>query len=754
MTRFASCGAHWSLLLLLVGVLGCSNDLATSLPPSIAPSSLQVSAAPPRPMATGFAMDLSWSARRADENVTYEWAVGFSRGSTNYIADEDLIWTRTQETGLTLTFDEDSSAQWVGVDPRSRTFYVRIAASGESAPSKVAELSFTPRSLAPEVHFFVSAPAASDSCIQSTRRVVVKWEASDPDSKGLVPEAVRYVLLPRGGPTSPCLTKVEYEAENPIASLSTEDPRWSDWIPYDKHGDFHGAPGGVDLGEFPMDTPYLVAVQARDKDGATSRDFTWSRSAVHFRTSDTQLPVLRIVDKNSYAFEEYTSIGKSTSIDVVSGQTLQFFWTASADHYYGVISAYRYGWDVLDPADSRDPGWIVPWGDALGNRQSQSVSFSSGTHTLIVQASDNSGAVSQGQLEIVVHQIPTARRPLLLVDDWRSIGDEGASHEVAYDAKWESVLRTLLPGFDSIGDVIDVQDAASDLTLDRVLQYDAVLWFTAASTQSYMHRFSQPRLTSEGWNWLEVYQGFGGNLLIAGPLAMKGLIPDDLYHSYPIPLDDPASGVLGLGTFVNSEGLVQNVGTTTWAYRGFCLEAIDLVRPPFASVYGEAAYKPLRFPICDAIHSATVDASFLATAPGAGGLLRDLIPTQARLDLRPLAKLRFEEFYNTNVTSRRLSLTDRDCYTAMFRARTRRGAGMIADPERDCSPESPTQSPLEGVTIGIMSGSYSSTKPQVGSHDFLWGFNPMEFEEDGLARALYWVFAHDWGLIHVFPKGW
>jgi len=556
-----------------------------------------------------------------------------------------------------------------------------------------------------------------------------------------------------------CPTKAEYEAENPIGALATDDPRWSDWIPYDKHGDFYGAPGGADLGDFELDTPYLVGLQAIDEDGATSRQFAWNRSAQSFRATDSLFPSLRIVEEATRAYEDFSAVGQVTSIDVVGGHPLSFSWSADASAYNGVILGYRYGWDLADPDDATDPGWAIPWGDTALSHHSQTRTYPSGTHTLTVQALDISGAMMRAQVAVVFHAIPSARQLVLLVDDWRNAPTpEGEILDAVYDARWQSLFDLALPRYDLTTNSIDTDDAPEELSLEKALQYGAVIWFASPGSQCYLSDFAEPRLTPEGWNWLASYQRFGGNLLMVGPSLMGHLIPRSttpyLYPIHPIPLDVPEEPPLGLGTFVDSQGQVQNLGTTLWPYQDFGLEAIDIVRPAVPFIYGERAGLKLRTRECDEFHTARVDESFLATAPGAEGLLWDLTPTQVRIDNDPTAYMNVEEFYNTDVTTRGLTFVDRPGYTVMFRGLTRVTAGLVDHPEYECGYQSGGESTLDGVPIGIMSGIDSQTKPDPGSHDFLWGFNVLEFEEEPVARLLYWIFVHDWDIVQPFPEQW
>ena len=96
---------------------------------------------------------------------------------------------------------------------------------------------------------------------------------------------------------------------------------------------------------------------------------------------------------------------------------MSFEWSADASHYGGVVSDYRYGWDILDLSD--DSQWDIDFTPFVTERaQSPKRTFFFGTHTFYVEVIDNSGFKSR--IGVRLNIVPfTMTKDLLLVDDYR-----------------------------------------------------------------------------------------------------------------------------------------------------------------------------------------------------------------------------------------------------------------------------------------------------------------------------------------------
>ena len=72
-----------------------------------------------------------------------------------------------------------------------------------------------------------------------------------------------------------------------------------------------------------------------------------------------------------------------------------------------VVEAYRYGWDLLDPDDPDDPGWVIPW---LTELNASTQTFSQGIHGFTVQVRDDQGRLTRGSFLLDVQDQVSVER--------------------------------------------------------------------------------------------------------------------------------------------------------------------------------------------------------------------------------------------------------------------------------------------------------------------------------------------------------
>ena len=224
----------------------------------------------------------------------------------------------------------------------------------------------------------------------------------------------------------------------------------------------------------------------------------------------------------------------------------------------------------------------------------------------------------------------------------------------------------------------------------------------------------------------------------------------------------------------------------------------------FRSISGEYAGSLLRETSCSAIVYAGPATEFFDEYDASSIEVQALFPNDLRefgsfkyrtggLDPTELnlSSLGAEEFYNANVSSRTATINVRDCQVPMYRAITRRdvdepgiyndplAAGWASlglgvqpaivdsiiipniDPDSfvdDCASQTSRArretSPVSLQTIAVASGVFSghrgrpSTKQNgtLRASDFLWGFNPLQFQPSGVGRALRWIIIDHWGV--------
>jgi hypothetical protein len=387
------------------------------------------------------------------------------------------------------------------------------------------------------------------------------------------------------------------------------------------------------------------------------------------------------------------------------------------------------------------------------------------------------------------------QRRLLIVDDTPKEVLVPSSQNV--DRQWDIAWRRLIEGVGvygfGAGDVIDATDDGNRLNFALVNQYRAVIWHIGPGKSFYQRELSP---ASGNFNWFTVYQQHVGNVLFTGSNAMTSALTTRSFWgsnvAYPI--------IWGSGA---SSPSPDNVAFYNW-----CLSAVDMVRPN--SIYGEPVGKPLREAKCSEIVYAAPASEMLAEYETNAIDIPALKPNDLRrygsfkYNTQPGGSdptelnttwLSLEEFYNVNVTSRPVTVTLRDCQVPMFRAIARRdvdepsiyehpfAAGWTAiglgvepalvdsvlsdrvDPPiwvDDCVSQTGRAQRETSVVslqpIGIASSAFSgrggnpATKQEgtLLTSDFLWGFNPVQFQSSTMRTVLRWMLLDHWGVNEDF----
>lgn len=615
--------------------------------------------------------------------------------------------------------------------------FVRAVTDRGVADESPMELSFGPDSVAPEVRIEEPQSPAANSCTTTNEAIDLSWSVEDPDStEG--PIVSRYVLLSVGDAADPCLTQLEYDAQQPIAQLDPDDERWSEWKFYDPEAGTWDPSRSARLDDLALYSTYLVAVQARDATGATTSSFTWYRNVRHYRVSGHKSPSLHVFSDflGSETFRGDARTVERSSIDCT---TIAFEWEGDASQYAGRVVEYRWGWDLDDPDDSDDPGWSGPWSQ---DTSSGPRLFEPGPHNFVVQCRDNSGAVTRGvyQIESLAAVPPREqRRDVLLVDDWRDSGGQALAREAQWDAQWNQWLTSVVPGFDPDRDVIDAQVDPGALSLSRLLEYKSIIWFSNGSESSYLHNVYAPHsINPPRTNELQMLQRCATNLLMVGPGSGFGMMPHSYgTHSYRFPIwfGTPPPGWNPPPIF--GDGLPREDNAWLWPSAGFCVRTLDLVRPELTAIVFEEPGTRTRTKECDGLARATVSDDLQARFDTSG--LVELRPAADREGLEPGYGFDGEEFYDHNASALDVEVVSRDCFVPMFDFHSRLAEGLAE--ESECGTRLYS---VDGAAAGVLSQAYSDQKPIAGTHDFLWGFNPMGFQPEDVEAALRWVVQSDW----------
>lgn len=736
----------------VVAGCGAKTPIVGSETPN-APPETEVVGTPPVLGQTSANVEFFWTGSDPDgEVVGFEWRIS-DNGPDGVVDPQDTLtallpWRHTTANDSLFSVSADLDSFEVDVeDPnqsprtyrywRSHTFFIRAVDHEGGRDPSPAQVSFTAVTLAPTVDIQRPERRADITCRSVARAVSFAWEGHDPEAFDLGPVAYRYLLIPVAN--GQCLLRGEYrQAEPPL--IRADDPRWSPWIPADAPGD-SGRSFRTPL--LDLDWSFLFAVQAKDMAGAVTPTFEWSKNVLHFRTTGTKAPTLRVCE-TFLGCRTFTGKNDQASFNLVARQPLEFSWEGDANDYSGQIVAYRYGWNVVDPEDPNDPGWEVAWGNGPLWRSSRPRSFEQGGPNLVIRVRDDSGNESQAIFSLAVVRTPSRseQRPLLIVDDWPEPGSEDL--ESIWQSDWLSLggdvreFRT--------DDYLDAVAERGRLTYETVAGYKAVVWFTGPSEYSFLHANLAPAsLKVPRYNWLQAYQAQTGNLLLVGPGAAQRSV-EGRHWILPIIFNTPLGDKLGFGTERRPDGSEFNRGTLRWPYSGWCLEAVDYVRPGINFIFGEDSGNIRRTRKCDQLVRAVVADDLYRDYPDAIGRVVDLNPRPVRLELGQYHKFDYEEFYNANTTVRRETLFLRPCQTPMFRHVARRELGLVEDPKTNCLPRHREESLLQGVPVAVVSRVYSQRKPLMGSEDFLWGFHPHAFELEDVRSALRWILESRWGL--------
>lgn len=178
-------------------------------------------------------------------------------------------------------------------------------------------------------------------------------------------------------------------------------PEWSAWMPY--------LPPGVGMSwtSPPMDLgTYVFAVQGRDATGVAEPEIDETRNALRIRIANRVTgPSLTVTGDMISPINANTTTTPLTEVTVAGGTPVSFCWTADASQYGGVVSGYRYAWDITDPDDDSQ------WGTDFIPLPAQGVcsspeTFLLGQHLFTVEVVDNTGHKSR--VPILVHVDPAS----------------------------------------------------------------------------------------------------------------------------------------------------------------------------------------------------------------------------------------------------------------------------------------------------------------------------------------------------------
>ncbi len=559
---------------------GCSENVFIGGAGTNAPPTIQLVNGPLEQDVVGYKVEFSWLGEDRDGKVErYEFVVcngdplGFHREDTTGLER----WTKTVRTDsvFKLAADQYDTTVTIGAGRYSRfkrthTFFVR-AVDDRGSRSEPAYRSFTTWTLAPGVNIDFP-PNAFPGQAQTLPPIIrFHWEGTDPrDDPWHVAkvDSVRYLLTVWTDST------VQLLNERPDRFES----QWSRWISTGAPGDSGSSTVMGDDEMLDLKNRYVFAVQAKDEAGAVTSIFDMRSNVRVFALLKVVGPELTVKEPFLGLHRFLGTRNRARTFSLPGGFVFQFSWRADASSYGGVISGYRYGWDVADLADPN--GWDVPLSPQATWAPPQS--FTSGVHTLFIEAVDNNGYSTLAQFEISVFPLDMSRN-LLWVDDFYSTDfpqvDYSFPTETEHDQFWLKICARARD-FKPERDVFDTKDYSFLPPRPEFLwKYRNIVWTYSSNsgTQAWdnMVRFTpESRIAAQGqseFNFLSYYLAAGGHLWSSGRSDRQGGLAAVLYDNaqrFPLYLrceiNGPQYGCAG-----------DTSGVESMAFRDYCVSVLD-----------------------------------------------------------------------------------------------------------------------------------------------------------------------------------
>jgi hypothetical protein len=567
----------------LAGAAGCERgayigEIRPNTPPTV-----KLTSGPLEGDTTVYRIEFSWVGNDRDGTVQYyEFAVcdgnpfGFDPADTTGFDK----WTRTHRTDSLFRFRADDyeknvviSGSKFGRYRKTHTFFIR-AVDDRGGRSDPAYRSFTSRTLAP--YAIIETPRnpfpGQTQFVPPTIRF--SWRSEDPiDMPWNKQEAdsVRLLLIPDDGRVLSDLNKTPKDFEN----------RWGPWISRDAPGDSGRSTVIGDDELLDKLNSYVFAIQAMDEAGAVTTVFDPKLNVRVFAVMRGTGPLLKVSEPYLGTFSFIGIDNRPETFKMPGGFAFHFTWKADASTYGGEVSSYRYGWDVADVNNPDD--WDVlpsPFITSI-----PATSFSSGVHTLFIEAVDNDGISTIAQMEVTVFPL-LMNRNLLWVDDFYSTNFYQQTYafptESEHDEFWLNICSRAT-GFSPERDVYETVAYGfepPDIELmwkyrniiwsysseDRINAWDDMIYFIP---ESMIGRVSQLSI-----NFLSIFVASGGHIWTEGKSDKRGGLSAVLWDVMSFPANLRCE-ITGLRSGCDGD----TSGVFSMAYKDYCVSVIDKVAP-------------------------------------------------------------------------------------------------------------------------------------------------------------------------------
>jgi len=475
---------------------------------------------------------------------------------------------------------------------------------------------------------------------------------------------------------------------------------------------------------------YVFAVQAKDEAGAVTTIFDTKLNARVFAILIGVGPLLKVSEPYLGSYSYIGDNNRPEAFKLPADFSLNFRWKADASSYGGVISSYRYGWDVMDLSDPND--WDVQPSPFITS--APPATFTSGVHTLFIEAMDNNGISTIAQMEVMTFPL-RMDRPLFWVDDFYSTDFYQTNYafptESEHDAFWLNICSRA-EGFSPGVDVYEtVKRNYLPPDIETLWRYKNVIWTFSSDDRinawDDMVRFipeSRIGQYSKLWfNFLSFYMASGGHVWTEGKSDKQGGLSAVLLPNQQTLPRNLRCEIAGVGTGCDGD----TSGVFSMAYKDYCVTVLDKV--------GATARVDDRMPVrrieWDALNYGYRDPTDPVTARYAGLPSRLALwetVTKPGNFFDPLVQgFPFVEFYNPGYWMIVNGLKPQSCFHPMYRMRTRN-----------------VLSHVNNVTIAFWTTKYADVEPRTGggvaapSVHFglpLWYFNRAQV--DSIADVIF-----------------
>jgi hypothetical protein len=734
-------------LSIIFGLLfGCSEDVYLGTRKANIPPEVWLSSGPVEGTTTGYKVHFYWGGWDPDGEIAYfEFVIvdgspiGFNRQDTTGLDK----WTQTNAYDSTFSVTADDSSETVIINnnpytryDRTHTFFLR-GVDAEGVRSAAQYRSFTAWTLAPTV--IIESPG--DNAVLG-RVITFSWTGRDPIDEPLNtqdPESVRFVsglIIDTNGVENRSFDIMGDFNENPWRY----EHMWQGWIYYNAPNDSGRSTTIGDDEILQLNKSHFFAVQAKDEAGAVTAIFDTRMNFRRFIVSESAGPFLTVTEPflGSFRFigRDFTPVKR----DLPPGVPLNFHWIADAEEYGGRIVGYRYGWDIADVNNPSDwPVTFSPFNLAAPER-----AIYSGTHTFFIEALDNAGTTTLGQIQI--NTIPfDMNRQLLWVDDFYSVDFTQVSWsmptETQHDQFWTGICSRAV-GFDPELDIYDVAKTNfKPPRIERIGKYKNLIWTYSSDDRNawaQIVRFVPESSITEGTqltiNYLSLFLAKGGHLLSCGRsekgAGLAAVLPP-LAMTFPMNIK---CEILG-----NQDGCEGDTsGVNTMAYKHYCVTVLDKVVAQFRT---DNLDMPYRDTSVDALYTAYKDNSepynaFFPDLPEALPLWEEITKPDRFFDPR-IRGFPYVEIYNPEYWMDITGSRTQACFTPMYRMKTRSSLSAV-----------------NNTVIALWLNKYEDVVPDIPAESGVgvaapsvhFGFPLWFFDHDAVNQITDILFA-EWGLL-------